>query len=104
MSINDVPRVSGNYNIYLAVLARQWYLSCQLLPSIMGQCWTKQRKKAKSGIQSKYLPSTSESRQPMVNGGISTTLSAGVSQLSIDKHTQHISERENAGEHVFVVK
>jgi len=70
----------------------------------MGQCWTKQRKKAKSGIQSKYLPSTSESRQPMVNGGISTTLSAGVSQLSIDKHTQHISERENAGEHVFVVK
>lgn len=65
----------------------------------MGQCWAAQRKKGKgqSATQSKYQPTASDSRQPIVNGGLSTDVSAGVSQLSIDKYTQHISERENAG-------
>ena len=64
----------------------------------MGQCWAKTKKgKRHSDSQSKYVTTTSESRQPMVNGGVNADISSGVSQLSIDKYIQHISERENAG-------
>lgn len=64
----------------------------------MGQCWTKQRKKGHTSKEAKYAPSQSDSQQPIVNGGISTDVSAGVSQHSIDKQqTQHISDREIIG-------
>lgn len=64
----------------------------------MGQCLTKQRKKRQRGNQAKYQPTHSDSQQPIVNGGVSTDVSAGVSQHSIDKQqTQHISDREIIG-------
>ncbi|XP_067931494.1 cyclin-Y-like isoform X2 [Watersipora subatra] len=63
----------------------------------MGQCLGKEKKsRNQSTTQAKYQPSTSESQQPIVNGGILSSLSASASQRSIDKSIQHISERENA--------
>lgn len=67
----------------------------------MGQCWTKHRKSKKRSTQEKYQPRVSESQQPIVNGGQSHDISQAVSSVSLDRGTQHISERENAGQSVI---
>lgn len=66
----------------------------------MGQCWTKHRKGKKGRpAHERYQPRQSESQQPIVNGVQVNDISAAVSSVSLDRSgTQHISERENAGE------
>lgn len=65
----------------------------------MGQCLPKQRRyKKRKQAHDKYQAKTSESQQPIVNGGQVNEISTAPSLLSVDRSgTQHISERETAG-------